>query len=649
MSRSVILSNGQLAVGLNELGLVQDFYYPYVGLDNLSNARLGGHKLGVWVDDTFSWVDGNSWKSTINIESDALISHVVLENETLQLRLVLRDTVDHRSNVFVRHITVDNQSDRQRHIRVFTHQIFQLSRSGRADTALYVPDDHYILDYKGRCSLLVSGKFSDSSDSFDQYAVGNFGIEGKEGTWRDAEDGELSGSAVEHGGVDSVVRFSHGVEAKSQVSIDYWIAAADSQLGAEKIHKDVKKRGVQAILKSNQAYWAEWLAIGANSLHVIRPEYLSLTKKSLMLVKAHIDRRGGVIASCDSSIYNYGRDYYSYVWPRDGAFAIWPLIRLGYYNEATNFFRFCRDIITPDGYLMHKYQPDKAIGSTWHPLLHDNHKELAIQEDESAIVLYMLGEYYHYSGDSDFVSSLYEKMIRPMANFMCDFIDKETGVPHASYDLWEEKFLTSTYSVAVVYQALLVAADFATQFEYPEDAVKWRSTAEELLKHNEIFYDHDRELYRKGLFLSPGPEKTLQFDNTLDVSSLYGVIMFNYYTDVSKVENTAAAIEKYLFSKSPAGGTPRYEHDQYFTTEPPYMGNPWFVTTFWLAQYYIRIGKLDEAQLILDWSIEKTLPSGVFSEQVHPYYGSPLSVAPLVWSHAEFINTALDFSRTDDK
>src|SRR6185369_4847885 len=127
------------------------------------------------------------------------------------------------------------------------------------------------------------------------------------------------------------------------------------------------------------------------------------------------------IASCDSSIYNFGRDYYSYVWPRDGAYAIWPLIRLGYYEEAKTFFEFCRDILTEDGYLMHKYQPDRSIGSTWHPLLHGKRKELAIQEDETGIVVFMLGEYYKRSHDSDFVRNLYTTFIQPAANFMAEF------------------------------------------------------------------------------------------------------------------------------------------------------------------------------------------------------------------------------------
>ena len=39
---------------------------------------------------------------------------------------------------------------------------------------------------------------------------------------------------------------------------------------------------------------------------------------------------------------------------------------------------------------MHKYQPDCAIGSTWHPLVHGKNTELAIQEDETAATLFMI-------------------------------------------------------------------------------------------------------------------------------------------------------------------------------------------------------------------------------------------------------------------
>lgn len=643
MGRPVMLGNGQLTVGLSEHGLVHDFYYPYVGLDNLTTSRSVHHEVGVWIDGTFSWVADGTWEIAVNSESDALVSDVTMRNDKLEIELHFSDFVDSACNAFCRRITVKNLNASARNIRLFMHQVFQISRAGRADTALYEPDENYILDYKGRCSLLIYGQFIDGT-TYDQYSIGNYGIEGKEGTYRDAEDGELSNNPVEHGGVDSVIRFNCDIIGGEVANIDYWIVAADTQLSAEKIHLRFIDEGLEKRLADTREHWHQWLGTASDKLLQLDPADVEIAKKSLMVIKAHIDKRGGIIASCDSSIYNYGRDYYSYVWPRDGAFVIWPLIRLGYTHEPRRFFEFCRDILSPDGYLMHKYQPDRSIGSTWHPLVHDNHKELAIQEDETAIVLYMLGEFLEQTNDDLFVSSLYPTFIQPAANFMASFIDEETGLPHASYDLWEEKFITSSYTTACVYQALLVAADFADRFEYPDDAVKWRAAASDIAQNAGAFFDPEREALRKGFLLRY--DKSLAFDNTIDVSSMYGVMMFagkDFSADF--VPKTVAAIEKYLLDSSPSGGSPRYEHDVYFASDPPYMGNPWFVTTLWMAQYYIRVKELDKARHYIDWTKSKALPSGVLSEQVNPTDASPISVTPLVWSHAEYINTVLDIAR----
>lgn len=647
MGRPVMLGNGGLTIGLNEQGLVNDFYYPYVGLDNLCNARNLNHKIGLWVDGQFSWVDDGSWDIEVDFETDALVSTIKMSNSSLMVELNFQDFVDFEYNVFARTVSINNKADKKRDIRLFMHQVFQISRAGRADTGLYVPESDYILDYKGRCSLLIYGQNADG-EPCDQYAIGNYGIEGKEGTFKDAEDGELSGSAVEHGGVDSVMRFAFHVERESSVQVDYWVIAADSQYRAEKIHEIYKREKAVVRLMKTRRYWRDWLAQGANGMHVIDKKYLDITKKSLMLIKVHADKRGGIIASCDSSIYNYGRDYYSYVWPRDGALAIWPLIRLGFYDEAKMFFEFCRDILTKEGYLMHKYQPDRAIGSTWHPLLHGKRRELAIQEDETAIVIYMLGEYYLRSHDDDFVRNLYTTFIQPAANFLASFIDESTKLPHASYDLWEERFLTTTYSTAVVYQALKVAAEFADDFEFPDDGVRWRDIAKQILDNSSVLFDHEQGYHRKGLLLQENG--SVSFDNTLDVSSLYGAMMFGLHgSKVDSIKQTAAKVQELLADKSPSGGVTRYQHDHYFESDPAYMGNPWFITTLWVAQFNLRNKETDKARERIDWTIKHALSSGVLSEQINPTDGTPLSVAPLVWSHAELINTILDLATVENR
>lgn len=643
MGRPVVLSNGQLFVGLDESGLVHDFYYPYVGLDNLANARSSQHLIGIWVDGTFSWTNDETWDVSVNFYNDALISDVHMQSKELAVTLHCTDFVDVEHNALIRRINVSNDTDHERDIRLFMHQVFQISRAGRADTAMYVPDDHYILDYKGRCCLLIAGKLA-NGESFDQFAVGSYGIEGKTGTFTDAEDGELSGNAVEHGGVDSVIRFRSRVPAHSSYDVDYWVIAADSQSDGQRVHKMLLQTSFEDRLEHTSTHWRMWLQPAQAHLEGYAAEHRDMVQKSLLIIKAHCDARGSILASGDSSIFNYGRDYYCYCWPRDSAYAIWPLMRLSLFDEARRFFDFARDTMHPDGYLMHKYQPDRAIGSTWHPLLHGRSQELAIQEDETATVLFMLGEYYRLSGDKTYIENIFDSFIAPCANFMSDFVDEMTSMPHASYDLWEEKFLTSTYTVCTVIAGLEAAAELAGVLERAQaEAIHWQQVVEKMRSNLEALY-HPNGYFRKG-FLLDAEKKSLQYDDILDISSLYGPFMYAKLSiDDPRMASTFKAVEERLFNTSPIGGVLRNEHDAYFLTKTQYKGNPWVVCTLWLAQYYNSADRVDEARQLVDWAVERAQPSGALSEQFDPESGFAISVTPLVWSHAEFINTVLDIT-----
>lgn len=643
MGRPVVLSNGQMFVGLDEIGQVHDFYYPYVGLDNLTNARSTQHKIGVWVDGVYRWTNDGSWKISVDFNDDSLISDIIMHSDDLKIDINFHDFVDTEYNALVRCIKITNLANEKRDIRLFMHQVFQISRAGRADTAMYVPDDNYILDYKGRCCLLVAGKIS-GDGSFDQYAVGGYNIEGKAGTFIDAEDGELSGNPVEHGGVDSVIRFRREIEANSSFDVDYWVIAADSQSDGQVIHNTFKNSSMADRLAAAHTQWREWIQPERENLRSLGDDQQRALRKSMLIIKAHCDERGSILASGDSSIFNYGRDYYCYCWPRDGSYSVWPLIRLGLFEEAKNFFDFIRDTRHPDGYVMHKYQPDRAIGSTWHPLIHGKSKELAIQEDETASVIFMIGEYYRVSKDRSYIENMFDSFINPCANFLSNFIDKETGLPHASYDLWEEKFLTTTYTVCTVIAALEIAAQFGDMLERSQsDVIHWRHAASKMGEKLDLLY-HPNGYFRKGFLLQP--DGGLQYDDTLDISSLYGLYMYaKVPLDDERLKSMVSHVEKRLLNTSPIGGVIRYENDQYFLKKPQYKGNPWVVTSLWLAQYYNSSDQLDRAQTLVKWAMGRSWPSGALSEQFDPENGYAMGVTPLVWSHAELINTLLDLAR----
>ena len=93
----------------------------------------------------------------------------------------------------------------------------------------------------------------------------------------------------------------------------------------------------------------------------------------------------------------------------------------------------------------------------------------------------------------------------------------------------------------------------------------------------------------------------------------------------------------------------RYENDGYHRSSEAVPGNPWFISTLWLADYLIRTAKneneLNKAVDILIWTADHALPSGVLAEQLHPHTGEPLSVSPLTWSHATFVTIVQRYIR----
>lgn len=148
----------------------------------------------------------------------------------------------------------------------------------------------------------------------------------------------------------------------------YWIACGSSTREALYIHRQVAKQGINARLDRTNKWWDEWLKPAKATAEKIDAAHRDMFIKSVMLVKSHIDKRGAVIASTDTAMLNYWRDAYGYCRPRDGAYALWPLIRMGYKDEAYRFFEFCRRGLSSGGYLMHKYRADGALGVVGIPM-----------------------------------------------------------------------------------------------------------------------------------------------------------------------------------------------------------------------------------------------------------------------------------------
>lgn len=641
MPRSICIGDGSMLILLDKKGQVRDFYFPYVGLENhVSGHYL--HRIGVFVDNEFRWFDDPSWEILVASEKETLATNIKAVNTYLGITMQFTDVVYNEKNIFVRKITVHNNHEKKRHIKIFFNQEFEIYESYRGDTGYYDPHHNVIIHYKGRRVFLINTLYK--NQGFDDYSVGLFGIGGKEGTHKDAEDGLLSKNPIEHGLVDSVVGVTLEIEPHAEETFYYWITAGKSITEVHELNKYVLLKTPEHLVKTTRDFWFAWVNRQSFTFYGLNNEVVDLFKKSLFIIRAHVDNDGSILASGDSDMLQDGEDTYSYMWPRDGAFSAIALNKAGDINVGKRFFEFCNDVITDAGYVMHKYRPDKSLGSSWHPWIRGGKPELPIQEDETAIVLYALWQYYEISKDLEFIESIYNSLIVKAANFMCEYIDIETMLPKSSYDLWEEKFGVSTYTTSVVYGSLIAAANFAKVLGKKEHEQRYTAIAEKI-KEAILTYLYDSN---DGIFIKMiSYEKNMMlYDKTLDMSSIYGIFKFNVLpvTD-ERVKKTIAAVEKKLSCKTAVEGFVRYESDRYYHVSDAVPGNPWFVTTLWLVQYYIAIAQnendLEIVRKWFFWVVKNALPSGVLSEQLHPFTGQQISAAPLTWSHAEFVNAVI--------
>lgn len=647
MARPVVLSNGELHVGLNRYGLVHDFYYPYVGLENHCAGKSMRHKVGIWVDGNVSWLDDDSWDIQSWTAEGALIGHTRAHHKGLSILLEFDDVVDTDVNIFLRNIHVVNLYDKPRDVRLFTHQAFAIGDSrSNTDTAQYLPDSNAVLHYRGRRAFVISGRSGEHY--FDQHSIGLFGIEGHEGTYRDADDGELAGSNVEHGRVDSTLRFRCKLGAFDSARVHYWIAAGRSTREALYNHKTVQDNGLNSYLHASAIWWHEWLTPVRNAAARLDVSQRRLFTHSAMVVKAHIDKRGAVIASTDTTMLNYSRDAYAYCWPRDAAYSLWPLIRLGYKTEPLNFFDFARRCLNPNGYLMHKYQADGSLGSSWHPYVHDEMSAAPIQEDETALTLFMFGQFCNVQKDPELLENFYEDFVKEMANFLATYIDERTGLPRPSYDLWEENFMITTYTTSVVFAALQTAAELAEQVGDADSAVKWRAASDDIYNsaHKHLF-NQSRNFFYKGLHSKQ--DGSIDVDETIDFSSFFGSYMFGLFPVGGDEVGRAFATIQSQFMNNSKLGLPRYENDNYNRIAESGLGNYWFIASLWVAQYAQEVGDFTLRDKIISWVHAKTDGSLMLAEQLNPQTLDSISVSPLVWSHAEYMATLLDITDGSDK
>jgi glucoamylase len=674
MPRDIPVGNGRLLVTFDNRYQIRDIYFPHVGQEN--HAGAGPCRFGVYTDvpgtshGKLVWTSDPSWQIRQRYLRDTLTTSVSLEHYDLQVVLYCNDTVDFHRDILVRKIKVKNLADYDRQFRVFHHQDFNMLGNKVGDTAYFDPELRSIVHYRARRYLMI-GFWANSEQRIDEYATGTSGFHGAEGTWRDAEDGHLQGNPIAQGSVDSTMAHHVNVPAGGERTLYMVMVAGHSRDELLEMHKWMVKMGPQGVIDRTSSYWRLWVGGTNMNFGNLPPKVVELFKRSLLVLRTQIDNGGAIVAANDSDIMQFSRDTYSYVWPRDGALVANALDVAGFPDIARWFYKFCSNVLTDEGYFYHKYNPDGSPASSWHPWVLKGNRAMPIQEDETALVVWALWRHYHRYRDIEFIRPLWVDVVQKAADFMARYRDPRTGLPLPSYDLWEERWGIHAFTVATVYGGLKAAHNFAVCFGDREKAEVYAKAAAEVkagaakylfserlnrfvrrLVSLDVPKPPDSQQYEETapLVSEPRTEDLFEVDETVD-ASLYAIYKFHLFdADDERVVSTMKAVEEKLWVKTRVGGVARYENDYYHRISNDIAavpGNPWFICTLWLADYYIARAKtaeeLKDAIPIFEWTANHALESGVLAEQVNPYTNEPLSVSPLTWSHATVVSTAIKY------
>jgi GH15 family glucan-1,4-alpha-glucosidase len=625
----------------------------------------------MWVDGQFGWLNDADWQRSLQYAEDSLVTHVEAVNTRLGLTLTIEDAVDFDQNVLVRRFTVNTTLDRSVEVRLFVHLDVAVGGNTVGDTVFYHPGHRALVAYKNRHYLLLAGRTAER-ENLDGWTTA------KKGSWLDAEDGELDGTPLAFGSVDCVGELRLGMVAPGSTAVAHaWLAVGSSLEEVGKLHSLVLERTPELLIERTHSYWRAWVQKDTNTHEGFRElpgPIQQLYRRSLLLMMAHTDRKGAIIASSDSEItapYSpfgssigpitdvfQGHENYAYSWPRDGSLVAIALDNAGNASEARSYLAFCERTMTStrDGarehaYMLQKFLSNGAVASNVIPWVdHQGHPRLPIQEDETALVLIALRNHYEQTRDWGFLSPLYRRMIVAMANFLADFRDPATGLPLASQDLWEERQGIHAFSVATVWRALRDAAFFSDLFAEPALTTAYLDCAAELKAATERYlYDEAAGRFARSVTTENGapPARDMIVDASLFALSYFGM----FEADDPRIVSTMAAVQERLTVPGEYGGIARFEGDTYqlrqSALDAGVPGNPWFICTLWVAQYQLqraRVGAdLEEPLQVLTSVERRTLPSGVLAEQTDPISGEPAGATPLTWTHGTVILTVLDY------
>lgn len=354
----------------------------------------------------------------------------------------------------------------------------------------------------------------------------------------------------------------------------------------------------------------------------------SLIAKSIQLILQHQSETGAYLASpCFPN--------YRYAWLRDGTFTAYAMNRVRQHDSASRFYAWCDRVIQKHAdkarkAIAHARQYEGGDVRSSDLFLHTRYtvdgEEVAaewgsFQLDGYGAWLWGLAEHVRLSGEREWIQAF-----RSSIELTLDYLTACWRFPN--FDCWEEagdKLHPTT--LAAVYAGIQAMEPYLPQ--YTDHCARLAAELRQFVRENGVIDNR----FVKSLG-----------NPAVDASSLWiGVPFGLVHADDPLLSGTVEQIERELLTGC---GVHRYAADTY------YGGGEWPLLTAWLGWYYVRVGRREEAEKLLEWIVSVNQPAGL-PEQVQEHLLAPEDyerwlkregppAVPLLWSHAMYLVLAAE-------
>lgn len=624
-----VIGNSSLLATLGRTGKMYRLWWPHIDTPQHVDAMRVGIQAAEgtpveWFDEA-----GNGWSHEIGYVQGSNVLAVKAASQQAGLTIDSRHFAVPGKDLLVREYALSNTGNESKQLSFVLHSSFLISENSLYNTTMFHAEADALIHFRHQyffavSSAIVCTKFQS-------------GI-----SWENVQQGELNGNMIDMQPTGAM-SWQLTIAPGETIVLPIYIAAAHNEQDAVQLLAEARQKTSGQWADETNSYWQSYVA-QAVPCPVDDARIKELYERSILTFKLMSDEKTGTIIAAPEFDETFSRcGGYSFCWGRDAAFITTALDKVGLTDLTDAFYDWTLRAQSPDGSWQQRHYHDGQLAPSW-----------GLQIDEGSSILWGMWQHYLVKQDRGFASRVWPSVLKG-AQFLASFIDEETGLPKPSIDLWEEREASHTYSSAAVYGGLKAAAGFAELAGEYELAEQWSEQADRVKAAIEqSCFNEELQCFYRGINLTVSSDKynegisagkqgtvldldkgykkyVLKHDPIVDISLLGISVPFNAVDAAdARMRSTADVVEK-LLTVPNVGGIKRYENDIYIG------GNPWILTTLWLAHYRFATGDVEAGRNHIQWVLEHRTETGLLPEQIDKHTGETAWVVPLTWSHAMFI------------